>query len=164
MCVFVCAWYSHISDHNRNMNIYIKIHQFVVVVVVWFCLFYIVHSLLYVARFWSFLCNCVQNHPKLRVVDPLDYEGQLITRRKDLDHEKYLNLFPQQDVTVGVVMWLMGGLTVTDEWDHVIDEWGHVILGVMVAVMLKDYHFKLHTINLEVQSNFFSSPTICSFW
>ncbi len=52
----------------------------------------------------------------------------------------------------------------TDEWDHVIDEWGHVILGVMVAVMLKDYHFKLHTINLEVQSNFFSSPTICSFW
>ena len=62
-----------------------------------------------VAMFWSFLCNCVQNHPKLRVVDPLDYEGQLITRRKDLEHEKYLNLFPQQDVTVGVVMWMMSG-------------------------------------------------------
>ncbi len=56
------------------------------------------------------------------------------------------------------------GWVVTDEWDHVIDEWGYVILGVMVAVMLKDYHFKLHTINLEVQSNFFFLPTICSFW
>ncbi len=63
-----------------------------------------------VAMFWSFLCNCVQNHPKLRVVDPLDYEGQLITRCKNLDHEKYLNLFPQQDVKVGVVMWFYTSL------------------------------------------------------
>ncbi len=61
--------------------------------------------------FWSFLCNCVQNHPKLRVGDPLDYEGQLITRRKDLEHKKYLNLlFPQQDVMVGVVMWFYTSL------------------------------------------------------
>ncbi len=48
------------------------------------------------------MCNCVQNHPKLCVVDPL-YEGQLI--RKDLEHEKYnMNLFPQQDNPVGGVM------------------------------------------------------------
>ncbi len=71
------------------------------------------HALLH--TFWppyfdrSCVIICVQNRPKLRVVDPLDYEGELVTRRKDLEHEKYLNLllFPQQDITVGVVTRLI---------------------------------------------------------
>ena len=43
-----------------------------------------------------------QSRPKLQIVDPLDYEGELISRRKDLEKEKFLNLllFPQQDVSV----------------------------------------------------------------
>lgn len=47
-------------------------------------------------------CSLTQARPKLRVVEPLDYEGELITRRKDLEKEQFLNLllFPQQDVTV----------------------------------------------------------------
>ena len=43
-----------------------------------------------------------QSIPKLKVVDPLDYEGELNSRRKDLEREQFLNLllFPQQDITV----------------------------------------------------------------
>ena len=55
----------------------------------------------------TFCGECVpppQSRPKLRVVDPLDYEGELNSRRKDLEKEQYLNLllFPQQDITVCV--------------------------------------------------------------
>ncbi len=49
---------------------------------------------------------------------------------------------------------------VIDEWGHVIDQWSHVILCAMAAMLLKDYHLKLHMINLEVQSIFFVFPTI----
>ncbi len=52
---------------------------------------------------------------------------------------------------------------VIDEWGHVIDQWSHVILCAMAAMLLKDYHFKLHMINLEVQSIFFPHHP-CSFW
>ncbi len=45
-----------------------------------------------------------------------------------------------------------------DEWGHVIDQWSHVILCAMAAMLLKDYNFKLHTINLAVY--FFFPPTI----
>lgn len=43
-----------------------------------------------------------QATPKVRVVDPIDYEGELTARKKDVEKEKYLPLllFPQQDVTV----------------------------------------------------------------
>ena len=43
-----------------------------------------------------------QARPKVPIVEPLDYEGELILRRKDLEKEQFLNLilFPQQDVTV----------------------------------------------------------------
>ena len=36
------------------------------------------------------------------MVDPIDYEGEVTARKKDLEKEKYLPLllFPQQDVTV----------------------------------------------------------------
>lgn len=48
-----------------------------------------------------------QSRPKLHVVDPLDYEGELVSRRKDLEKEKFLNLllFPQQDVSVSSIMF-----------------------------------------------------------
>lgn len=48
------------------------------------------------------LCSSIQARPKLSVVDPLDYEGELNSRRKDLEKEQYLNLllFPQEDITV----------------------------------------------------------------
>ncbi len=73
------------------------------------------------------------------MVDPLDYEGQLITRRKDLEYEKYLNLFPQQDVTVGVVMWLMG-----------------VVMWLMGGVwLMSGIMWLMSGVILEVQSNFF---------
>ena len=46
----------------------------------------------------------IQSRPKLLIVDPLDYEGELISRRKDLEKEQFLNLllFPQQDVSVSL--------------------------------------------------------------
>lgn len=39
-------------------------------------------------------------------MEPLDYEGELVTRRKELEKEQFLNLllFPQQDVTVSVCL------------------------------------------------------------
>lgn len=48
--------------------------------------------------------HTLQSRPKLQIVDPLDYEGELISRRKDLEKEKFLNLllFPQQDVSVSL--------------------------------------------------------------
>ena len=43
-----------------------------------------------------------QSRPKLRVVEPIDYEAELSSRRKELGREKYLGLmlFPQHDVEV----------------------------------------------------------------
>ncbi|KAL5475482.1 hypothetical protein EMCRGX_G025301 [Ephydatia muelleri] len=48
-----------------------------------------------------------QATPKVRVVDPIDYEGELTARKKDVEKEKYLPLllFPQQDVTVTSEGW-----------------------------------------------------------
>ena len=52
-----------------------------------------------------------QTRPRLRVVDPLDYEGELSSRRRDLEKEQYLNLllFPQQDIVVGLPTCTSGG-------------------------------------------------------
>ncbi len=47
-----------------------------------------------------------------------------------------------------------------DEWGHVIDQWSHVILCAMVAMLLKDYHFKLHMINLASIYFFFPPPSL----
>ena len=53
----------------------------------------------------SYAYTQAQNRPKLHVVDPLDYEGELSSRRKDLEKEPFLNLllFPQQDVSVSFI-------------------------------------------------------------
>jgi len=42
------------------------------------------------------------------VVDPLDYEGELNSRRRDLEQEQFLNLllFPQQDISVSEEEWI----------------------------------------------------------
>ena len=56
----------------------------------------------------SFTCSYLstQSRPKLRVVEPIDYESELSSRRKELGKEKYLGLmlFPQNDVEV--IIWL----------------------------------------------------------
>ena len=51
---------------------------------------------------YSLSLSPLQSRPKLRVVEPIDYESELSSRRKDLGREKYLGLmlFPQHDVEV----------------------------------------------------------------